>query len=226
MIAHFQLVSDNSNTGPIPVTTSPAHTCPDCPFKKNGCYADDGPLSLHWAQVSMGTRGVYWPSFLQRIADLPAGQIWRHNQAGDLPGFHNEIDTTKLAELVAANAGKRGFTYTHKPVLSGEFAASNREAIQQANEGGFTVNLSANNRRDADALADLNIGPVVVVIPDGTPNTTYTPKGRKIIKCPAKYIEGVTCEDCGLCQREGRTVIVGFPPHGNGARKVNAICSR
>ena len=227
MIAHFQEKSDNVKTGPIPVTTSPAYTCPPaCPLRDGGCYAKGGPLGLHWAKVSSGERGVYWTSFLQRIADLPKGQLWRHNQAGDLPGFGDEIDIIKLAELGQANDGKRGFTYTHKPVLDGEYAAVNRSAIGQANYiAGFTVNLSANSLREADALADLGVGPVVAIVPEGSPRTQYTPKGRKGIGCPAQYIDDITCEDCGLCQRSDRTVVVLFWTHGSSKRKAEAVCA-
>ena len=57
-----------------------------------------------------------WQSFLSAIYSLPVGQLWRHNQAGDLPGIGNKIDVKQLGQLVKASEGKRGFTYTHKPL--------------------------------------------------------------------------------------------------------------
>ena len=90
---HMTLVSSNRKTGKIPVTTTSAESCPSaCPFKKNGCYADGGPLGMHWLQVTKRQRGENWRLFLGKIAGLPDGQFWRHNKAGDLPGFHNNSD--------------------------------------------------------------------------------------------------------------------------------------
>jgi len=65
-----------------------------------------------------------------------------------------------LAQLVEANQGKRGFTYSHKPATG-----ANREAVAAANKAGFTINLSANNLSHADELAAHEIAPVVVVLP-------------------------------------------------------------
>ncbi|MEG0068146.1 MAG: hypothetical protein RR740_26515, partial [Pseudomonas sp.] len=55
---HFTRVSGNAKTGPIPVTTTSADSCPpSCSFKGNGCYAESGPLALHWKAVTAGKRG-------------------------------------------------------------------------------------------------------------------------------------------------------------------------
>lgn len=56
-----------------------------------------------------------------------------------------------LGELVAANIGRRGFTYSHYR------DAASLEWIKHANQWGFTINLSANNLTDADRLADTGI---------------------------------------------------------------------
>jgi hypothetical protein len=160
MNVHLTLVSSNAKTGPIPVSTSAATTCPEaCPFKKSGCYADSGPLALHWSKVTSGQRGFDWSAFLGKIRSFPAGQLWRHNQAGDLPGVGDKVDAKALRELVNANTGKRGFTYTHKPLSLG-----NLSAIRSANKRGFVVNLSANSVSHADKLAKTGL-PVAAVVP-------------------------------------------------------------
>ena len=51
---------------------------------------------------------------MHKIAALPVNDLWRHNQAGDLPGDGELIDKPKLRQLIKANHGKRGFTYSHK----------------------------------------------------------------------------------------------------------------
>lgn len=219
---HLTPVSRNVKTGPIPVSTSTAITCPDaCPFKAKGCYAKGGPLNIHWKKVTEGKTGTNWETFLQAIAKLPKGQLWRHNQAGDLPGESDVLDTIALGQLVQANKGKCGFTYTHKPLDT----PNERLAIAHANANGFTVNLSANNPTHADTLAELAIGPVVTVLPHDQVTNSTTPAGRKIIVCPATIRDDVSCATCGLCQIAKRDCIVGFPAHGNGRKSASAIAS-
>jgi hypothetical protein len=224
MQVHLTLASRNRKVGPIPVSTTTAASCPDaCPLKAAGCYAKGGPLAMHWRKVTDGAAGTDWATFTATIAALPAGTFWRHNQAGDLPGHGDRIDATALHMLVEANAGKRGFTYTHKPV-DGRHPL-NRAAVAQANCNGFTVNLSADTLVEADTLAALNIGPVVVVqdAAEGERHDTVTPEGRKVVTCPATYRDDVTCASCQLCQRRDRKVIVGFPAHGSQKKKAAAI---
>jgi hypothetical protein len=222
---HLSVKSRNVKTGPIPVSTSEGKTCPPaCPFQGNGCYAELGHVGMFWRKVDRGDAGDEWTRFTRQIAALPDGQLWRHNQAGDLPGDGNAIDAKALSELVTANAGKRGFTYTHKPMDS----AKNRAAVKQANGRGFTINLSGNNLPHADNLADLAIAPVVVVLPsdiEGNRKDIATPKGRKVVVCPATYREDVNCASCGLCAVRDRRVIVGFPAHGVSAKRVDKVAS-
>jgi len=61
------------------------------------------------------------------------------------------------------------------------------------------------------------------VLDSAQTSNTVTPAGRKVVVCPATQRDDVTCESCRLCARINRSVIVGFPAHGAGARKVNRI---
>lgn len=219
--AHLTLKSRNEKVGPIPVSTTEAKTCPQsCPFKKNGCYADGGPLALFWGKVSRGEAGLPWGEFCGQIEALPEGQLWRHNQAGDLPSADGlEIDREALDMLVTANAGKRGFTYTHHDPQQG----NNAGLIKHANMLGFTVNLSGNTLAHADALAALQIGPVVSVVPEDHPEHSTTPAGRKVVVCPEQTGKAKNCVECGLCQKIDRKVIVAFRAHGVSKKKAIAI---
>ncbi len=218
MNVHLTLKSSNAKTGPIPVSTSSAVTCSDaCPFKKDGCYADSGPLALHWSKVTSGQRGFDWSAFLAKVRTFPAGQLWRHNQAGDLPGVGDKIDATALDELATANVGKRGFTYTHKPLTP-----DNLSALRSANERGFVVNLSANSVSHADTLAKLGL-PVAAVVPADSPDRFTTPEGNRVVVCPAQRVDSLSCDKCRLCAKGNRGFIVGFRPHGTGAKRVQRI---
>lgn len=219
---HFTPKSRNAKIGPIPATTTSAASCPDaCPLKEAGCYAAHGHVAMHWRAVTQGKRGGSLQALCDNIAALPADTLWRHNVAGDLPGDGDTIDKAGMLALIQANEGKRGFTYTHKPAQHG----ANADLIRFANAKGFTINLSANTLAHADALAALNIGPVVVVQDaiEGTRADTITPEGRKVVTCPATYRDDVTCKTCGLCAVRDRKVIVGFPAHGAAKRAAAAI---
>lgn len=221
MSVHLSPISANSKTGMIPVSTSTKDWCPDsCPFKKGGCYARLGHLNLHWHKVSTGQRGTDWETFCQEIKRLPKHQLWRHNQAGDLPKVDGElIDREKLDALVKANRGKRGFTYTHHDMTKPE----NREAVKDAVANGFIVNVSANNTRHADELANQGLWPIVVVVPSDTTGKVKTPEGRPVVLCPVYKDENMDCQRCQLCANSKRKSIVGFPAHGKSFKKVDAI---
>ena len=222
-------LSENKKTGPIYVSTSSQLTCWDgCAFYKNGCYASGGKVAIHWGLITQGKRGGSFADLVKRVASLPRGELFRHNQAGDLPGRGAKINQGELRKLTKATAGLRAWTYTHKPVLgSGKQETANREAVREANESGFVVNLSGNTLAHADELAALEIAPVVVVIPeDAGKGTQYTPGGRKVIVCPEqtqKPGQGITCKTCQLCARGTRSVIIGFLAHGASHKKATAV---
>jgi len=218
------LKSRNTKTGPIPVSTTTYSTCPDaCPLRKNGCYAGNGPLFLFWQKVTDHNVGGSWQAFVDQIAKLKAKTLWRHNQAGDLPGNRVTIDKKALLMLVKANMGKLGFTYTHYDVINNK---TNSDLVSQANKDGFTINLSANNIDHADKLKALNVGPVAVVLPSSVQGNQKltTPNGNKIVVCPATYRDDVSCKSCGLCAMQ-RDAIVGFPAHGVQVKRADKIAA-
>lgn len=229
-ITHLTPVSNNIKTGPMPVSTTESKTCPiDCPFIDAGCYAKTGPVSWHWNNVDKHLRGTSFIDFLEKIRNLPKGQIWRHNQAGDLPGDGEHLNATACEELTAANKGRRGFTYTHyNPEKNG-----NRYVIKAMNKSGFTVNLSGNNIKHALHLSTLNAGPVVTVANSETKGT-FKQGGKTFVQCPATRVKPGTehqkkpqpltdCARCQLCAVSIRKSIVYFPAHGTQKNKVNQI---
>jgi hypothetical protein len=242
MKALFVAVSQNAKTGPIPTTITERGSCwSGCALYDNGCYAFYGALGHFWKGVSNGTRGGSWDALCTKVRALPRRTLWRYAQAGDLPGADDVIDEALLSQLILANRGKRVIAFTHKPMLPDTpVAAKNRRIIAAANAAGFTINLSANNPVEADALADLGIAPVVTILahdyarravrrrstsrPDQwaetiaqwrdriAPLPTRTPGGRLIAICPATYTD-TTCKSCSACAKH-RDAVIGFPAHG------------
>ena len=213
--------SKNEKTGAMPVSTSTKEWCPDsCPLKEAGCYAKYGHTGMHWNLVTAATRGTDWNEFCARVEAMPENTgIWRHDVAGDLPAENGIVDSGMMRSLIGANRGKGGFTYTHHD------PAANAEIILEANHNGFTINLSSNDVVEADELAALAIAPVVTLLPTASAKVTYTPAGRKVVRCPAETSEKVTCQSCRLCQKTDRPII-GFTPHGSGKKVTQEIASQ
>jgi hypothetical protein len=175
---------------------------------------------LFWGKVDRGQAGVEWSEFCGQIEALPEGQLWRHNQAGDLPTVDGvNINHEEVAQLLVANQGRNGFTYTHHNPAQG----FNGKIIKAANEQGFTINLSGNNLAHADELAALGCGPVVAVVPEDHPEHSTTPEGRKVVVCPEQTGKAKSCAECKLCQKANRAVVVAFRVHGVSKRKALAI---
>lgn len=146
----------NRKTGPIPVSTTDEGSCPSsCPLRGAGCYAAYGHPGGRWREVPR--RGMSWADFCAAVASLPEGQLWRHNEAGDLPGDGRAIsgadglDHAALAALVDANRGRRGFTFTHRPLST----AADRLAVRRANARGPRVGRRDGASRRLPALRAL-----------------------------------------------------------------------
>lgn len=214
------MVSSNTKTGPIPTTTSDRATCPTtCPFYDKGCYAKSGSQAIHWRKVSNAERGFVWDEFVNQIRKIAKNQIWRHNVSGDLQHNNGNIDYKKLRQLIMANKGRRGYTYTHHKLNE-----HNIVSLQNANMMGFTVNVSCESTEEADrVMTEHEIPAVAVVNSDKTDRFYKTSSGRKVITCPATIHDNVTCSTCGLCQKADRDYIIAFPAHGNAKRTVNEI---
>ena len=165
---------------------------------------------------------MVWAEFTKAIRKLQRGQLWRHNVSGDLP--HNglgDIDAAKVAQLVDANRGRKGYTYTHHPLN-----ADNIQVLQDCNSKGFTVNASTEDVEVADkVMTEHNIPAVAVVNSEESRRFFTTSSGRKVVVCPATIHENVTCATCGLCQQSDRQFVIAFPAHGNAKKTVNTIVS-
>jgi len=216
---HLTRTSANAKTGPIPVSTSSRATCPDsCPFRGNGCYADSGPLAIHWSAVTAGSRGVPWADFLQLISNLPPRQLWRHNQAGDLYRPGTITGQTALAQLVEANHGRRGFTYSHHRLTAGTI-----QTFKSATAQGFTVNASCETEGAADVAIAHGLRAVFVVPSTETRTSWQTEGGNRAVVCPAQRLDRMDCATCKLCQARPQNVAIAFKAHGTSRRKVEAV---
>lgn len=219
---HLSIKSGNKKTGEMAVSTSSKATCsPSCPFLNNGCYAQSGPLNLHWLKVTSGERGESFPNFLQKLKALPESSAFRHNQAGDLPHTAGKISRTFIRRMVESVSHLRAYTYTHHSVKLGE----NLSLLRYANRNGFTINVSCETEAQVDDAIAAEL-PAVLVVPSDEKRTVWrTESGNAVIVCPAQRSDTVTCADCMLCHKRGKKVAIAFLAHGTSKRKAEAQLS-
>ncbi|MBG23704.1 MAG: hypothetical protein CMF22_10310 [Idiomarinaceae bacterium] len=233
----FVRKSSNKKTGPIPVTTTSANSCSiTCPLNKddNGetlttqgklpkCYAGFGNTAIHWRKLNdenaTGKNITDWAGLCDNVKSLPKGQLWRHNEAGDMPTLEDNItlDSVALDNLIRANKGKKGFTYTHHALTH-----ANIPAIGNSNSRGFTINVSANNTIEAVDIVKRYALPTVTLLPIDAPNVQHV-EGVKVVACPAEKSDKVTCSNCGICADSKRDYVIGFRAHGTAKKKADII---
>jgi hypothetical protein len=213
----FNPSSSNAQLGPIPASTTEPKSCPStCPLK-NVCYAKFHFQGANWRKVS--ETGMEWTEFLSKVRRIAPGAIWRHNVSGDLPHDDGVIDHKKVRGLIKANHGKKGYTYTHH-ILND----ANLQIIKEANNNGFTISASCESVDVADSVMTEHGIPAVAVINSEESRRFFTTtNGRKVVVCPAKIHDNVTCSTCGICANPDRTVVVAFPAHGTAKKKTNSI---
>lgn len=210
----FTLKSGNQKTGEIPVSMTSASSCPpSCSYFGAGCYAERHVLGAHWRRLSAGA-GRSWREFCDMVRALPAGQLWRHNEAGDLPGLGEQLDESAIVMLAGAAQHTRGFTYTHKLGRGMRFLdqEAHFQRLRYLNGHGLTVNLSVDNYLELDEYAQWDL-PLTTVLPLGHERVTHTKRGLKVLVCPAQLTD-TNCKSCGICQAKDRKAAVGFLAHG------------
>ena len=76
---------------------------------------------------------------------------------------------------------------------------------------GFTINASCETIDQAVKVQKSGI-PSVTLLPADAPKKQEH-DGVTVATCPATYMD-TSCKECGLCARQDRSVVVGFPVHG------------
>ncbi len=229
--AALSFPSSNGKTGPIAVSSTSRRTCPSsCPLAGDqGCYAEAGfHTRLHWDRPSRGQVGASAASFIQQVAALPAGILFRHCVAGDQwpdPADPLRIDQALLLQLAKATRHLRAaWSYMHFPM-----GPANQATLRLAAAKGLVVNASTESRSRAAALVRQGI-PAVCVVPPDAP-AVFLHEGVRFVACPASRSgRKVQCISCSarfglpLCAQAERGVVITFPAHGARAAAAAAHC--
>ena len=232
MVYRFIENTNSRKVGAMAVSYSPRQTCPDtCPLKNGKCYGENFPISLHWNNYSKDLTDNY-DKFIDEIKlyrKYNGNKIWRHNIVGDLVADKDfKINAKKLYQLIDANNKGAVICYTHHHTIKdkngkNKVSRYNLNRIKEANELGFTINLSADTIDQAKQLYNKTKLPTAVSLPVTKNKYKKLSKDKqadykkellkdKIVICP-EQTHDVKCIDCKLCNKSDRKVIIGFLEH-------------
>lgn len=214
-------ISENAKIGICSATYVSQHTCPsDCPFRRNGCYAELGHSGIITSRLNKAREKT--PI---RIAKLEAGKIrelasngprldLRVHVVGDCPDARSaEIVGQAMAEY-SKRTHRRAWTYTHS-----------WRKIPLKKWGGANVLASCETTKDVKKAIRKGY-PTAVVVPKFEKPTAYVQDGVKLIPCPAQT-RGITCVQCRLCLNAEKLANVGatiaFEAHGSRMNMVKRI---
>tara|TARA_Y100001963_G_scaffold91937_1_gene126609 strand:+ start:205 stop:957 length:753 start_codon:yes stop_codon:yes gene_type:complete len=233
---HLSQRSTNSKTGDISVSTNSRETCPsNCPYKNNGCYADQYPMRFHWDAISKKERGVKWSEFKKQLREIK-GDSLRINQAGDLVlDDLGNISKVFLKGIIENTKQlKNIWTYSHHNLDNKE----NIKRVKAATKKGFVINASCDDLSTVDKRIKQGLQTVSIISSEdsrikkikGKDGKTYfkqtetirTPEGIKCVVCPAQKFENVNCKNCLLCSKIRNYPLI-FISHGAQAKKVNQV---
>ena len=216
---HLSRVSSNKKTGPIAVTTTSKNSCSASCGMRDVCYAASGPLALHWAAVSNGSRSSEWRKHLNDLESLPFGSPLRLNQAGDLvASASGRLSRAFLNGLLAVVKARRlqAWTYTHHDHTLGD----NGQLLRRANREGLRINVSTETEESADRAIASGL-PAVLAVSSKETRTVWRTPARNLVKvCPAQ-LRDTDCNRCMLCHKRGSKVIIAFLAHGSRKSRAN-----
>lgn len=219
-----------SKTANVSATWVAQQSCPPCPLRNNGCYAEVSFSGIQSRRLNRAATNTHLPEakLRRRLAREEAAAIrglsglrqLRVHVVGDCPTADSAKQVGAAMLDHQAKHGKAAWTYTHAwPTVPAT-------AWQGAN-----VVASCNSVAEVAAARKRGYG-TTVIVPAHPTNKIYTHGGERIIPCPAQFAPRghrftVTCEHCTLCKRPDwlreNKLSVGFQPDGGTQKKVLAM---
>lgn len=216
--------ASNKKLGSMSYTYAPPINCdPECPFKNNGCYAENPPIVWQWVNHQSGKSkaSCTYPQMLSSIRMLPAGDKVRLFVGGDFPrNGTGGADCSKATEIAKNSAGKKVIVYSHHQPWSGNGAWG--ATVRNLKLTGFNINISCESEQQVDAYIADGISCVVTVPSTETRKQWRTTAGNRVRVCPQQIHDGVTCDSCMLCHDRPHDMAIAFKAHGSRKKKVNS----
>lgn len=211
--------SSNNKCRGCATIKSDKSTCPpNCPLINNGCWGDTFHSAHWWKVTPFNLSGL-----LKEIRNLSYNQLTRLWEVGDFPGRKGVIDSESSIKIAHALKRVTAWGYTHYAPIK-----KNIDTLREISKY-ISLNLSANNLREADKYKDMGFD-VTVLCHSKTPNFTFkTPNGVKVVMCPAQSKKVKNCASCTshlLCHQKNRDYIIGFYSHGSQKKIVDQLVEK
>lgn len=216
--ATYVPITGNRKTGPVAATyASIRSTCPPCPLRDNGCYAQGGHVAFTVRRLDRaGASTVEAAHAEARLVE--AGPVYpatplRLHVSGDASTIYAAQRLALAAAVYRRRRGGPVWTYTHawRDVPRGAWGRS------------VSVLGSIENAADAAAVRAQGYAPALVVarFPNGA--RAFTREGVRYVPCP-EQTRGVQCVRCRLCfdadALRDRGHGIAFAAHGRSAKRV------
>lgn len=213
-------VSENVKLGPASATNVTTESCGPCPFKGNGCYAQQGYLGFMVARMNryVTETGLDTIAIAEAEAEaidgLNTNLPLRLHVAGDCSDDVSAQVVSRAAERYMRRNRNSAWTYTH--------AWRN---VSRESWGRVSVLASCETAQDALQASQAGYAPALVVseYPNGR-RAWKIETGQTAIPCPQTTGAALNCASCRLCWDDSklreRNAVIAFEAHGIQTRKV------
>jgi hypothetical protein len=211
--------SENRKTGKVHATHASQVSCPPCPFRENGCYAEGGPQGIQTRELNKFAYGMgLTPQDVavqeaEAIRNLPGdGLPLRIHVVGDCASDEAARTVSDAVRDFQANGGGDAWTYTHA-----------WRDVDRASWG--TVSVLASCETPAAAREAMDKGyPVALVVGSVPSRKAFKIDELTVIPCPQEMGKNITCKECRLCFKGGWLLktkrAIAFIAHGAAQARV------
>lgn len=204
--------------GKCSATSASQHSCDAaCPFRDNGCYAEDGPQG--WTTRRLNKSEVTDPiAIAQEEADaiekLTGKRPLRLHVVGDSPNDEAAAIVANAVKAYKLKHNQKAWTYTHA-----------WRTVNRASWG--VVSVLASCEKPEQVLEARAKGfATAMVVEQFASEKLYVQDGIKLLPCPQQTGKAPDCAQCKLCFDDTRLfqsgLTIAFEAHGNKVDTVKA----
>lgn len=211
-------ISDNGKIGKVSATYVSQNSCPDCPLKGSGCYAEHDFTGFTTRRLNAhGLAADELAANEAKAIDGLTGYLpLRLHVVGDCSNNERAAVVSKSADKYRARHNNPVWAYTH----------AWREVLRSS-WGKVSILASCENFKDAKKASAKGYATAVVVTEHASPKA-YKVDGMNVIPCPQQTGKAANCAACKLCWNADRLFatqsVIAFEVHGGGVKKAtNAV---
>lgn len=211
-------ISDNIKIGKVSATYVSQNSCPDCPLKGSGCYAEHDFTGFTTRRLnSHGIEADQLAENEARAIDGLSGYLpLRLHVVGDCSSDERAAKVSRSADKYRARHNQPVWAYSH----------AWRDVLRAA-WGKVSILASCETITDAKKAIARGYAAAIVVNSHESANA-YKVDGLNVIPCPQQTGKTANCSTCKLCWNSERLYksnsVIAFEIHGGGVKKAaNAV---